>query len=344
MDYESYMNRCFDLALLGSGMVSPNPMVGAVLVHNDRIIGEGWHQRYGHAHAEVNAVNSVRPEDRALLSQSTFFVSLEPCCIHGNTPPCTDLIIKHKIPKVVISAVDQTPGVQGGGVDILRNSGVEVITGILEEKGREISAFRNTYVSKKRPYVLIKFARSKDGYLGKTDRQVWISNAYSKRMSHKLRFVYDAILIGTNTAITDRPQLTNRWWYGNSPLRVVIDRSLKIPLSSPLFEQASPVWIIANEEPVADYPEHVSIYKMEFNEELLDNIMSLLYEKRITSMIVEGGAFTVKEFVRKGFWDEVWEITGDGYLGNGVTAPAISGEIISEIPIQNNTLTVYRNE
>ncbi len=344
MNHEWYMQRCFHLARLGAGNVSPNPLVGAVLVHNGRIIGEGWHQQYGKAHAEVNAVQSVREEERYLIPKSTLYVSLEPCNIHGNTPPCTDLILKEGIKKVVISCIDHTPQVKGGGMAILENAGVEVIHGVLEEEGKTISAFRNTHTSKGRPYIQLKFAKTRNGFMGKHGQQVWISNLFSKRLAHKCRAEYDAILIGTNTAIIDNPKLNNRLWFGKSPLRIVLDKDLKVPLDNNVFSEDARSWIITEKSPSAGHPENLTYHILSFNEKLPGEILNLLYESRITSLIIEGGAFTLNQFIKKGLWDEAWVFTGSKLVEKGIPAPSVFGEIIGQWPLADDLLTIYQNK
>ncbi|MEZ4956031.1 MAG: bifunctional diaminohydroxyphosphoribosylaminopyrimidine deaminase/5-amino-6-(5-phosphoribosylamino)uracil reductase RibD [Saprospiraceae bacterium] len=337
------MQRCFDLARLGAGNVSPNPMVGAVLVHEGRIIGEGWHQQYGQAHAEVNAVNSVRAEERKFIPDSTLYVSLEPCNVFGKTPPCTSLILKEKIKKVVISCIDHTPGVKGGGVAILENAGVEVVHGVLEKKGQAISAFRNTFTAKKRPFIQLKFAKSKNGYMGQSGQQVWISNLFSKRLAHKCRAEYDAILIGTTTALTDSPQLTNRLWYGKSPLRIVLDRHLKIPFNNQVFSKDSSTWVVTEKEVPFHSMDHVQYHRFPFDENLIERILALLFEKKKTSLIVEGGAYTLNQFIKKGFWDEAWVFTGKKVIEDGIVAPLVFGEVLGEWPIGDDLLTIFSN-
>ena len=342
MNHEIFMQRCFDVARLGAGRVSPNPMVGAVLVHIDRIIGEGWHRQFGQAHAEVNAVHSVQEEERHLIPNSTMYVSLEPCNIHGNTPPCTDLILKEKIKKVVISCIDHTPQVKGRGVALLEKAGVEVVHGVLKEKGGAVSAFRNTFTSKKRPYVQLKFAKTSNGFIGKQGQQVWISNLFSKRLAHKCRAEYDAILIGTNTALTDDPQLNNRLWFGKSPLRIVLDKNLRVPLDSQLYK-GTQTWVITEKETAAEYPSNVSLIRLPFDGKLLERILNLLFEKKITSLIVEGGAFTLNQFIKKGLWDEAWVFTGSKLIQNGLLAPNVSGKLVCEEKMGDDLLTIYKN-
>ena len=342
MTHEHYIQRCFDLARLGAGSVSPNPMVGAVLVFEDRIIGEGWHRQYGQAHAEVNAVNCVKSSDRHLIEKSTLYVSLEPCCIHGNTPPCTGLILHHRIPRVVISCLDQTPQVKGQGVEILRNAGVEVITGVLAETGEALSAIRNTFVSAQRPYIFLKFARSKDGFMGQPGQQVWISNPYSARLVHKWRSEFDAFLVGTQTALTDNPQLTNRHWFGKSPLRMVLDRNLRIPARHFLMDGSIKTWVVTESDQARE-TENLAFLKIKFDEMLLPNVLRRLFEHRITSLMVEGGAATLNSFIEGGWWDEALIFTGDKVLESGIPAPTVTGFLLEERTVGSDMLTIFRN-
>ncbi|MDX1667650.1 MAG: bifunctional diaminohydroxyphosphoribosylaminopyrimidine deaminase/5-amino-6-(5-phosphoribosylamino)uracil reductase RibD, partial [Saprospiraceae bacterium] len=224
MKEKTWMRRCFELARLGAGRVSPNPMVGAVLVSDGRIIGEGYHQAYGEAHAEVNAIRSVIPEERDLISRSTLYVSLEPCCVYGKTPPCTDLIIRHEIPRVRVSCLDLSPQVSGKGIGLLREAGIDVQVGLLSEEGRKLASTRTTYVLRKRPYIILKFAVTSDGIFCPGDElQYWITQPATKRLVHRWRSECDAILVGRKTAIIDNPRLDNRHFHGPSPLRIVID-------------------------------------------------------------------------------------------------------------------------
>lgn len=344
MNHELYMRRCFDLARLGAGNVSPNPMVGAVLVHEGRIIGEGWHQQVGEAHAEVNALASVHPDDRHLISKSTFYVSLQPCSIFGRTPPCTNLILKNKIPRVVISAIDQTPGVGEEGLDILRNAGVEVITGILKEEGEHLAKARNTFVTEKRPCVTLKFAQSRDGFLGIPGKQIWISNAYSKRLVHRLRSVSDAILVGTKTVLTDEPKLTNRLWYGKSPLRIFLDRNDKLPKEILQLEPPVRTVVVTEQEPSANQGEHLQFWQIPFDDDLLPKLLHRLFEENISSLIVEGGAITLEKFIEKNLWDEAVVFTGNHYLSAGLRAPVLPVNPTHERRIHDDILTFFRND
>jgi len=342
--HEAYMRRCFDLARLGAGNVSPNPMVGAVLVHQNRIIGEGFHRRYGQAHAEVNAVNSVRAQDRHLLPEATLYVSLEPCCIFGKTPPCTNLILEHRIPRVVISCLDQTPGVAGKGVEILRTAEVEVLTGVLEAEGQRLSAIRNTFVTQQRPYVILKFAQTKSRFLGPEDgRQYWITNAYTKRLVHRWRSEADAILVGTNTALSDDPQLTNRFYFGKSPLRVVLDKSLRLPKTLALFDGTTPTLVFTERADVLG-GEHLEYASIAFDQNLVPQILAHLAEKKCTSLIVEGGAQLLQAFLNAGIWDEARVFTGAKYLFKGIPAPILPVAPAYSQVIAGDLLEVFFNQ
>ncbi len=340
--HEAYMRRCFDLARLGAGNVSPNPMVGAVLVHQDRIIGEGFHRQYGQAHAEVNTVNSVRAQDRHLLPEATLYVSLEPCCIFGKTPPCTNLILEHRIPKVVISCLDQTPGVAGKGVEILRAAAVEVVTGVLEAEGQHLSAIRNTFVSQQRPYVILKFAQTKDRFIGPEDgSQFWITNAYAKRLVHRWRSECDAILVGTNTALSDDPQLTNRLYFGKSPLRVVVDKSLRLPRTLALFDGTTPTLVFTERKDVLDGNlEYTSIV---FDQNFVPQILARLAEKKCTSLLVEGGTRLLQAFLDAGIWDEAKVFTGTKYLFKGIPSPLMPVAPAYSQSIAGDLLEVFFN-
>jgi diaminohydroxyphosphoribosylaminopyrimidine deaminase/5-amino-6-(5-phosphoribosylamino)uracil reductase len=341
--HEKYIRRTFQLAQLGAGNVSPNPMVGAVLVNDGRIIGEGYHQRHGQAHAEVNALKSVGEEDRHLISQSTLYVSLEPCCIFGRTPPCTNLILENNIPKVVISCLDLTPKVAGNGVKILRDAGVEVVTGILEEEGLWLSRFRRTFVTQNRPHIILKFAQSQDGFLGKSGKQVWLTNAYSKRYVHQMRSEIDAILIGSNTARVDNPQLTNRLYIGKSPLRIVLNQQKDLPNNLSIFQTATPTWWV-NEKAEGLLPNSTTqLIKVAFDEHLLPNLLQKLQAANITSLMIEGGAATLQHFIDANLWDEAHLLTADILLQDGIKAPTLFGELQEKHDLSGDYLSLIRN-
>lgn len=344
MTHQHYMQRCFDLARHGAGTVSPNPMVGAVLVYQNKIIGEGWHRLYGNAHAEVNAVASVREEERHLIPDSTLYVSLEPCNIQGNTPPCTGLILKEGIKKVIISCIDHTPGVDGTGLELLRNNGVEVVVDVLADKGRDISAHRQVLTAQKRPFIQVKFAQSKDGFMGQPDKQVWISNFYSKRLSHKMRGELDAILVGTQTALIDNPRLDNRLWWGKHPLKILLDRQLKVPTDNYLFDGVGGTLVLTEQKAPEQVKEGVQYFETAFDDGFLYRLMDLLVSKGIGSLLVEGGARTIQHFLDKNLWDEAWVFTNNKLLETGIVAPTCGGMIKADYTLGTDQLVVWKNK
>lgn len=313
------MSRALELAGLGAGNVSPNPMVGCVIVHEGRIIGEGWHRKYGEAHAEVNAVNSV--ENKSLLSESEVYVTLEPCSHFGKTPPCADLLVYHQVKRVIICNVDSNPLVGGKGIEKLKNAGIEVITGILEEEGRILNRRFFTYIEKKRPFVILKWAESQDGFIAKPGFEaVQISNPLSKRLVHKMRSEEDAIMVGTNTARYDNPQLNVRNWTGRNPLRVVIDNKLELSEDLFLFDDSQPT-ICYNQ--LKDGTEKETIFVKIPEKETLLFILNDLFQRKIQSLIVEGGARLLQSFADERLWDEVYLIKGDNFLTEGIKAPIL---------------------
>lgn len=340
-----FIRRCFDLARLGAGSVSPNPMVGAVLVHAGRIIGEGYHQRYGGAHAEVNAVASVADSDRHLIPQATLYVSLEPCCIFGKTPPCTNLIIQQKIPKVVISCLDLTPEVSGKGVEILRAQGIDVITGVLEAEGKALAAARNVSVRENRPYVILKMAVTRNGFFAQQDRrQFWITQAPAKRLVHRWRAEVDAILVGTGTALADNPQLGNRHYFGKSPLRIVLDRNLKLPTDLLLFSDAQKTLVICERAPAVSHSNTLEYLSIAFDGHFWENLLGRLWQDyKLGVLLVEGGAKVLDSLISTGLWDEARVLEGDKTLEQGVAAPLIPGISVKKTPLGLDELKVYRN-
>ncbi|MBI1224077.1 MAG: bifunctional diaminohydroxyphosphoribosylaminopyrimidine deaminase/5-amino-6-(5-phosphoribosylamino)uracil reductase RibD [Bacteroidetes bacterium] len=345
MEDEIFMQRCLDLARLGAGHVSPNPMVGAVLVHEGRIIGEGWHQEYGKAHAEVNCLASVEAKNRHLIVKSTLYVSLEPCCFHGKTPACTDLILREQIPRVVVASLDDTPEVSGKGIRILEKAGVEVLTGICGNQTILPSNFRNVFASKQRPFIQLKFAKSMDGYMGVHGRQVWFSNHFSQVLAHKGRAEFDAILVGTRTAATDNPALTNRNWFGRSPLRIVLDRKRILPANLKFFDGANPTWIVTEKKLSSDFNnEKLNFVELDFDENLIPKLMGLLFDHQVSSLIVEGGADTLNRFLSINLWDEAAIFSTPKRLGVGILAPTPVGDEIAKFTLGSDTLTILRNE
>ncbi|HEX5026056.1 MAG TPA: bifunctional diaminohydroxyphosphoribosylaminopyrimidine deaminase/5-amino-6-(5-phosphoribosylamino)uracil reductase RibD [Agriterribacter sp.] len=336
---ESYMLRCIELARLGAGNVAPNPMVGSVLVHNNRIIGEGYHVGYGMPHAEVNCIESVLEEDRQLISESTLYVSLEPCAHYGKTPPCADLIIKHGIPEVVVGCRDPFPEVDGKGIAKLESAGVKVKLSLLQEECRLLNKRFFTFHSMHRPYVVLKWAQTGNGFIsGPGGSKLQITNVYSNRLVHRWRSEEAAILVGTRTAMMDDPALTNRVWTGKNPVRLVIDRNLKLQPSLQLFNEAAPT-IIFNE--IRNTPgiekAHISVggrnwyYQVNPGKDTLQQMMDALYKLDIQSVIVEGGAELLQSFIKENIWNEARVFTNETLLvPDGVKAPGLKNERILE--------------
>lgn len=329
---EKYMARCLQLARGGMGFVSPNPMVGAVLVHEGRIIGEGFHRKCGEAHAEVNAVASVR--DEALLKESTLYVSLEPCSHYGKTPPCAELIIRKGIPRVVVGCLDPFPEVSGRGVRMLREAGVEVVTGVMEEEARALNAAFMTMQTKHRPYVLLKWAQSADGFMDVIRQDVSqpvavLSSPETQREVHRLRAEYASILVGTRTALLDNPSLTVRHWSGRSPLRLLIDRTLKVPASFHLLDGRVPTCVFTERE--AEARENVQYVPTDFSRPLFPQVLEELARRKVDSLMVEGGAMLLRHCIETGLWDEARVETAPVCLGEGVPAPVMQGFPVSQV-------------
>lgn len=314
------MHRCFDLARLGAGSVSPNPMVGAVLVYQDRIIGEGWHRRYGEAHAEVNAVHSVQEADRHLIPRATLYCSLEPCFHFGKTPPCVDLILEQKIPRVVVSNTDPNPLVAGQSLQKLRGAGVEVTAGVLEAEGHDLNRAFFTWIAAKRPYIILKWAQSADGFIARTGEQTAISGPLTQRLVHRWRSESDAILVGTTTALTDNPRLDNRLYFGKSPLRIALDMKAKIPANALLLDDTRPTWIIG---PAREGPFQNTRFLEIETPNWIPGLLQKLYETKHAILLVEGGAHTLRQFITSGLWDEIRLTESPKRLGIGVPAPEI---------------------
>jgi diaminohydroxyphosphoribosylaminopyrimidine deaminase/5-amino-6-(5-phosphoribosylamino)uracil reductase len=345
--HEMFMKRCIELASNGLGSVAPNPMVGSILVCNNKIIGEGYHQRYGEAHAEVNAINSV--SDKNLLSQSTLYVNLEPCSHFGKTPPCSDLIIKSQIPKVVIANIDPNPKVQGGGIKKLKAAGIEVITGVLEQEGESINKRFFTFQRKKRPYIILKWAQTQDGFIDsirqpeKPQQPNWITNQYARMLVHKWRSEEQAILAGTNTAYIDNPKLNVRDWVGKSPLRVVIDRTLRLPGTLNIFDNSLPTLIFTEQQSGYNDSENCTYKTITFDNNLPEYILNELHSRGIQSMIIEGGAKLLNSFITAGLWDEARVFVGDICFTNGIPAPKLNQSHVELEKWKGFSLYIYRN-
>jgi len=324
---EQYIRRCFQLARLGAGSVSPNPMVGAVVVHADRIIGEGWHRRYGEAHAEVNALQAVAGPDRHLIPHSTLFCNLEPCFHFGKTPPCADLILKEKIPRVVVSNTDPNPLVAGQSIQKLRAAGLEVHAGILEAEGRYLNRAFFTWIEKKRPHIILKWAQSADGYLGKQGERTAITGPLAQRLVHRRRSEADAILVGTTTALVDNPRLDNRLYFGKSPLRIALNFVGKIPPTAHLLDDSLPTWIIGPERSETTYRKTQFLAPTETSGWIPWLLENLAQEKHAV-LLVEGGANVLRQFLEAGLWDEILLLENPQFLHRGVPAPALPEEAI----------------
>ena len=331
------MKRALELAVLGMGHVSPNPLVGCVVVHKNTIIGEGWHKKYGEAHAEVNAIESV--PDKTILKESTVYVNLEPCSHFGKTPPCADLLIKHQVKKVVVANLDTNPIVAGEGIKKLRAAGIEVITGILEKGGRELNKRFFTYIEKQRPYVLVKWAETSDGFIAHENYDSkWISNEYSRQLVHKWRTEEDAVLVGTKTAFHDNPELTVRDWTGRNPVRIVLDRFLRLSDKLFVFDRLQKT-LCYN---VLRHEEHPNLSLVRIDEEnFINHVLEDLVRQKIQSVMIEGGATTLQLFIDAGLWDEARVFVSDRGFGKGIKAPKVHGNLITLESVFNDTLRTY---
>lgn len=321
---ELYMQRCLQLAQLAAGHTAPNPMVGAVLVHDGVIIGEGYHKQYGGPHAEVNCINSVAEEHKHLIPSSFIYVSLEPCAHYGKTPPCADLIIRNKIPKVVVGCRDPFKQVDGKGIEKLVNAGIDVTVGVLEKECRQVNRRFFTFHTQHRPYVLLKWAQTGDGKIASySEERLLISNDISNKLVHKWRSEEAAILVGTNTALMDNPSLTNRLWSGKSPIRLVIDMDLRLPKHLQLFN--GEVKTIVFNSIKHEESERVSHYQVTEDVSMVHQILNACYQNNIQSIMVEGGAKLLQSFIDEGMWDEARVITNTQlFIGEGLPAPALS--------------------
>jgi diaminohydroxyphosphoribosylaminopyrimidine deaminase / 5-amino-6-(5-phosphoribosylamino)uracil reductase len=333
---KKYMQVCIDLALKGFPLAMPNPLVGCVIVHKHKIIGQGYHKQYGSHHAEVNAIGNV--ENKDLLKESTLYVSLEPCAHHGKTPPCADLIIKHKIPKVVIGSLDTFSEVNGKGIERLRSTGVEVITSVLEDECREINRRFFTFHEKKRPYIILKWAQTSDGFIAPLDQRepLWISSSESKTLVHQWRSQEQSILVGRKTAFLDNPQLTTREFEGKNPIRIVLDKNLNLPKSLAIFNDEAPT-LIVNDSLSSEC--HIQV---DF-ENLLPSLLDKLYESNIQSVIVEGGSQTLNTFINSNSWDEARIFTSKKTLEEGIQSPVIERVISKSVIIGGDKLNYIFN-
>ena len=345
--HEKYIKRCIDLAKNGLGNTYPNPMVGSVIVVDDVIVGEGWHRKAGEAHAEVLAIHSVK--DQSQLKNATIYVSLEPCSHYGKTPPCANLIVEKGIKKVVIGAIDSNSEVSGKGVAHLERNDCEVIVGVLEEECIELNKRFFTFHTKKRPFIILKWAETTDGFIdklrGKNDENSpnWISNKFSQQVVHKMRAEEAAILVGTTTALNDNPNLTIRNWSGNNPIRIVIDKVLKIPGDYNLFNGVSKTIVLNKELQENDIERNILFEKVDFNKSLPNQLCEVLYAHEIQSVIIEGGSQTLQSFINNNLWDEAVVFVGETLFKEGVKAPTLK-KVPEEIQkISTDTLKIYKN-
>ena len=338
-NHEQYMHRCIQLAANAAGDTYPNPMVGSVIVYGDRIIGEGWHRRAGEPHAEVNAINSVRQPE--LLKGSTLYVSLEPCAHYGKTPPCAVRIVQEGIPRVVIGAMDPNVQVNGKGKKILEDAVIEVTAGVLEKECLHLNRRFFTFQTKNRPYIILKWAQTADGFLDNNFQPAAISNSLVRTLTHRMRAGENAILVGTRTALNDNPSLTTREIPGANPVRVLIDLDLKVPKMFNIFSgEATTLVFNLHQDAKEANVEWIKVYR----EYLIPYILKSLAERKIQSVIVEGGLFTLQQFINHKLWDEAMVITNDRlYFGGGTAAPQLSTEAAAEEIYRDNRIAHYIN-
>jgi len=344
------MSRCIALAKKGLGTTYPNPMVGSLLVINDKIVGEGFHYKAGLPHAEVNAIQSAKhanPTTEIDFKNATIYVTLEPCSHFGKTPPCADLIIESGIKKVVIGSTDPNPKVAGRGVEKLIKAGCDVIIGVLAEECDQLNNRFFTFHHKKRPFITLKWAQTQDGFIAphaseRTEQKpIWITNEYSRQRAHKMRAEEQSILVGTNTVLDDNPSLTTREWKGNSPIRIVIDKELKIPSNASVMD--GKVKTIVLTEKISENRENLFFETLAFSEDILLDLLGVLYKYEIQSLLIEGGSQTLQYFIDANLWDAAYIFTGNPYFEDGIEAPKFSGNLIFEEKIATDTLRTYAN-
>jgi len=343
------MFRCIELAKNGLGTTYPNPLVGSVIVDNNKIIGEGWHYKSGLPHAEVNAIQSV--SDISLFKTATIYVSLEPCSHFGKTPPCADLIISSGIKKVVIGSTDPNPKVAGKGIQKLINAGCDVIIGVLNDECDDLNKRFFTFYNKKRPFIILKWAQTTNGFIApeknnenlkiSEKKPVWITNTFSRQRVHKMRAEEQAILVGTNTVLVDNPSLTSRDWEGNSPVRIILDRSLKIPKEMTVFD--GDVKTIVFTEKGKSSTKTIIFETIDFSDNMPQQICDVMFTHNIQSVIIEGGSQTLQTFIDANLWDEAFIFIGNTTFGSGIKSPKFIGDLISEEKIKQDILQIYKN-
>lgn len=339
--HETYIRRCLELAQHGKGKISPNPMVGAILVHEGRIIGEGWHYEYRQAHAEVNAIENVAEADKRLIPQSTLYVSLEPCAHHGHTPPCAERIVKEGIKQVVVCNDDPFPKVSGRGYTILKEAGVEVMREVLAEKGNWVNRRFFCVQKQDRPYIILKWAQTQNGFFAPLNRTRYqMSNKLSQTLVHKWRTEESAILIGTKTALHDDPQLTARLWEGKQPLRVVLDKHAVLPASLRILNGETDTIVITEAD--KESKENLRYAKADFGNDLMREVLNIIKQQGKNSLIVEGGAHTLQRFINAGLWDEARVFTTPPLLSDGIGAPVLRDSVVCfNTAVDSDMLQVY---
>jgi diaminohydroxyphosphoribosylaminopyrimidine deaminase/5-amino-6-(5-phosphoribosylamino)uracil reductase len=343
---EFYIRRCLELARSGLGTTYPNPLVGCVIVYQDKIIGEGWHIKAGEAHAEVRAIQSVK--DQSLLKKSTIYVTLEPCSHFGKTPPCSDLIIEKKIPNIVIGTIDPFAKVAGMGVKKLLTAGRNVIVGVCEDECEELNKRFFTYHRKKRPYIILKWAETKHGFIAPDDQKkeeiFWITNTYSQQLVHKWRSEEQSILVGTTTSRQDNPSLSTRHWSGKHPTRLVIDKSLKLPSHLSVFDASQPTVVFHQRDLKPEHQKNIGYQAIDFEHNITSQLLDKLYELGLQSVIIEGGSKTLQSFIDEGLWDEARVFVGLNAIKKGVKSPRLTKEAFKSIDIEGDILNYYYND
>lgn len=335
-----FMKRALLLAEKGRGEVAPNPMVGCVIVYEGRVIGEGYHQKYGGPHAEPNAVNAV--ENKELLAHSTVYVTLEPCAHHGKTPPCAELLASVNPQKVVIGSVDSNPLVGGKGIKRLRDAGIEVITGVLDDENRSLNRRFFTFIEKKRPYIILKWAQTADGFVARANYDSkWISGEKSRKRVHEWRAQEAGIMVATNTALYDNPSLNVRMAEGNDPVRILLDRHLKVPVNFNFYDQSQDTLIYNGSEESTN--ENLHKIKIDFEGDVLTQVLEDLHKRKVESLIVEGGSRLLNSFIDRGLWDEARVFTAPTTFLEGISAPKLPVDSIYEESIDVDVLRYYRN-
>ncbi len=342
---EIYMRRCFELASHGLGNTRTNPLVGSVIVHEDRIIGEGFHHEYGGPHAEVVAIRNVK--DKSLLDKSTIYINLEPCSHFGKTPPCSTLILNHRIPRVVISNSDPFPSVSGRGIEALRNGGAEVVQGVLEEDGEFLNRRFLTFHRQKRPYIILKWAETSDGFIDLERREDdpvganWITDDVARTLVHKWRSEESGLMVGTNTIIADNPELNVRRWKGNSPLRIAFDRNGRVPETANILDSSQDTLVFTCVP--ENYEGKTNTIRIDHDYDLQD-VMKELYDIKVMSVLVEGGQKIHNAFIDKGLWDEARVFRGKVKFNEGLQAPRISGSPYHRLKFSGSDLEIYYNQ